>query len=121
MKGHTSGLALSQFQPYYKLHSRFLRFRKPRLVILSTRGVMFNSYTPCLHLCGTLANSADPDQTTHNQGCVGSGSPLLFARNLNKKEKHQKHHPKSGDELVHKFKMGNSLRHVWVNIKCENE
>ena len=33
--------------------------------------------------CGKLANSADPDQTPHNQGGVGSGSPPLFARNLN--------------------------------------
>ena len=68
-----------------------------------------------------LANSADPDQTPHNQGGVGSGSPLLFARNLNKKEKHQKQDPNSGYELVQKIKMGNSIRHVWVNIKCENE
>ena len=69
-----------------------------------------------------LANSADPDQTPHNQGGVGSVSQLLFARNLNKKEKHQKQDPNSGYELVQKIKMGNSsLRHVWVNIKCENE
>ena len=68
-----------------------------------------------------LANSADPDQTPHNQGGVGSGSPLLFARNLNKKEKQQKQDPNSGYELVQKMKMGSSLRHVWVNIKCENE
>ena len=59
---------------------------------------------------GTLAKSADPDQTPHNQGGVGSGSPLLFARNLNKKEKHQKQHPKSGYELVQKIKMGNFLQ-----------
>ena len=62
-----------------------------------------------------LANSADPDQTPHNQGGVGSGSPLLFARNLNKKEKHQKQDPNSSKRLR------NSLRHVWVNIKCGNE
>ena len=37
MKGHTSEFAQSQFQPYYKFRSRFLRFRKFRLVILSTR------------------------------------------------------------------------------------
>ena len=103
MKGHTSRLAQSQFQPYYKLHSRFLRFRKFRLVISSTRGVMFNSFTPCLHF-----DSADPDQTPHNQGGVGSGPPLLFAINLNKKQ-HQKQHPKSGFELVQKIKMGNSI------------
>ena len=72
--------------------------------------------------CGTLANSADPDQALHNQGGVGSGSPLLFARKLNKKrKKHQKQHPKSGYELIQNIKMGNSLRHVWVNIKCEDE
>ena len=52
MKGHTSGLAQPQFQPYYKLRSEFLRFRKFRLVILSTRGVMLNSFTPCLHFVG---------------------------------------------------------------------
>ena len=54
MKGHTTGLAQSQFQPYYKLHSRFLRFRKFRLVISSTRGrdVFKNSFTPCLHFVG---------------------------------------------------------------------
>ena len=45
-------LAQSQFQPYFKLHSRFLRFRKFRLVISSTRGVMFNSFTHCLHFVG---------------------------------------------------------------------
>ena len=28
MKGHTSGLAQSQFRPYYKLHSRFLHFHE---------------------------------------------------------------------------------------------
>ena len=32
---------ISQFQPYYMLHSRFLRFRKFQLVFSSTRGVMF--------------------------------------------------------------------------------
>ena len=32
--------------------SRFLRFRKFRLVISSTRGVMFNSFTHCLHFVG---------------------------------------------------------------------
>ena len=53
--------------------------------------------------CGTFANSADPDQTPHNQGDVGSGSPLLFARNLNKKEKIQIQHTKSGYELVQKI------------------
>ena len=47
----TSGLAQSQFQPYYKLHSRFLHFRKFRL-ISSTRGVMFTSFKPCLHFVG---------------------------------------------------------------------
>ena len=52
IKGHTSELAQSQFQPYYKLHSRFLRFRKFRLVISSTRGVMFNSFKHCLHFVG---------------------------------------------------------------------
>ena len=39
-----------------------------------------------------VANSADPDQTPHNHGGVGSGY-----------------------ELVQKIKMGNSIRHVWVN------
>ena len=78
--------------------------------------------------CGTLSNSADPDQTPHNQGGVGSrSSQMLFARNLNKKEKHQKKKKKkktqlkSGYELVQKIKMGNSLRHAWVNIKCANQ
>ena len=52
MKGHTSGLAQSQFRPYYKLHSRFLHFQKFPLVISSTRGVMFNSFKPCLHFVG---------------------------------------------------------------------
>ena len=52
MKGHTSGLEQSQFQTYYKLHFRFLRFRKFRLVISSTRGLMFNSFSPCLHFVG---------------------------------------------------------------------
>ena len=52
MKGHTSGLAQSQFQLFYKLHSRFLRFRKFRLVISSTRGVMFNSFKPCFNFVG---------------------------------------------------------------------
>ena len=42
----------SQFQPYFKLHSRFLQFRKFRLVILSTRCVMFTSFKPCLHFVG---------------------------------------------------------------------
>ena len=37
MKGHTTEFAQSQFQPYYKFHSRFLRVRKFRLVILSTQ------------------------------------------------------------------------------------
>ena len=66
-----------------------------------------------------LANSADPGQTPHNVGGVGSGSPLLFAKNLNKKEKHQKQPPKSGCELVQKTKVGNSIRHVWVNISVK--
>ena len=79
---------------------------------------MSNSFTPCLHFVGRW-QSADPDQTPHNQGGVGSGSPLLFARNLNKKEKTTKHHPKSDYELVQKIKMRNSHRHVSVNIKCE--
>ena len=48
----TSGLAQSQFQLYYKLHSKFLHFRKFRLVISSTRGVMFTSFKPCLHFVG---------------------------------------------------------------------
>ena len=52
MKGHTSGSAQSQFRTYYKLHSRFLHFRKIRLVISSTRGVMFNLFKPCLHFVG---------------------------------------------------------------------
>ena len=56
-------------------------------------------------ICGMMANSADPDQTPHNQGGVGSGSPLLFARNLNKKEKYQNQDPNSGYELVQKIKM----------------
>ena len=68
----TSGLAQSQFQPYYKLHSKFLHFRKFRLVISSTRGVMF--LPP---FCGTLANSADPDRTPHNHGGVRSGYKLV--------------------------------------------
>ena len=66
MKGHTSGLAQSQFQPYYKKHSRFLHFRKFRLVISSTWGVMF-TYVLIYALPpfrGTLANGADPDQST---------------------------------------------------------
>ena len=50
-------------------------------------------------------NSADPDQTPHDQGGVGLVSPLLFARNLNKKH-HQKQHPKCGYELVQKIKIG---------------
>ena len=37
-------------------------------------------------------------QTPHNHGGVGSGY-----------------------ELVQKIKMGNYIRHAWVNIKCENE
>ena len=37
-------------------------------------------------------------QTPHNHGGVGSGY-----------------------ELVQKIKMGNSIQHLWVNIKCENE
>ena len=52
MKGHTSELAQPQFQLYYKLRSEFLRFRKFRLVFLSTRGVMLNSFTPCLRFVG---------------------------------------------------------------------
>ena len=48
--------------------------------------------------CGMLANSADPDQTPRNYGGVGSGY-----------------------KLVQKIKMGNSIWHVWANIKCENE
>ena len=71
-------------------------------------------------ICGTLANNADPDQTPHNQGGVGSDSPLLFARIWIKKQ-HQKQHLKSGYELFQKIKMGNSIWHVWVNINCENE
>ena len=79
--------AQSQFQPYYKLHSRFLHFRKFRLVISSTRGVMFT----CLH--GTLANSADPDQTPHNHGGIRSG-----------------------------FKLNEDTPFdIWVNIKCKNK
>ena len=58
---------------------------------------MFNSFKPCLLLLD-VANSADPDQTPQNHGGVGSGY-----------------------ELVQKIKMGNSIRHVWVNIKCENQ
>ena len=52
MKGHTDELAQSQFQPYCKLHSRFLRFRKFRFVISNTRGVMSYSLTPCLDFLG---------------------------------------------------------------------
>ena len=51
-KGHTFGLAQSQFRPYYKLHSRFLHFQKCRLVISSTWDVMFNSFKPCHHFLG---------------------------------------------------------------------
>ena len=46
-----TNVAQSQFQPYYKLHSKFLHFRKFRL-ISSTRGVMFTSFKPCLHFVG---------------------------------------------------------------------
>ena len=66
--------------------------------------------------CGTLVNSVDPDQTPNDHGGLGSGSPLLFARNLNKNTQ-KKQHSKGGYELVQKIMMGNSLRHVWVNIK----
>ena len=80
----------------YKLHSRFLHLRKFRLVISSTRVVIFNSFKPCLHFVGRW-------QTVQTQirrhGGVGSGN-----------------------ELIQKIKMGNSIRHVhvWVNIKCVN-
>ena len=60
MKEHTSGLAQSQFRPYFKLHSRFLHFPKFRLDISSTRGVMFNSFKPCLRFVGRW-------QTVHTQ------------------------------------------------------
>ena len=52
MNGHTSRLAEYQFQPYYKLHSRFLHFRNFLLVISSIHGVMFNSFKTCLHFVG---------------------------------------------------------------------
>ena len=120
MKGHSSGLSQPQFQPYYKLRSEFLRFRK-LTCYLKHPGCDVKLIYALPPFCWMLANSADPNQTPHNQGGVGSGSPLLFARNLNKKEKHQKQDPNSGYELVQKIKMGNSLRHVRVNIKCENE
>ena len=78
MKGHTSGLAQSQFRTYHKLYSRFLHFQKFRLVISSTRCVIFNSFKPCLHFVGCLQTaSADPDQTPHNHGSVGLGYELV--------------------------------------------
>ena len=52
MKGHTFRLAQSKSQPHYKLHSRFFRFRKSRLVISSTRSVMFDSFKPCFNFVG---------------------------------------------------------------------
>ena len=64
---------------------------------------MFNLFMP--PFCVTLAKSADPDQRANNQGGVGSGSPRLFARNLNKKQ-HQKQHPKSGYELDQTIEKG---------------
>ena len=88
VKGHTSGLA--QFQPYYKLHSRdFYVFANFDLLSQAPGCDVELIYT-LPPFCGTLANKKnldqhDPDQTPHNQGGVGSGSPLLFARNLNKK------------------------------------
>ena len=58
--------------------------------------MIFNSFNPCLHFVGRWqTSSADPYQTPHNHGGVGSGY-----------------------ELVQKIEMGNSIRHVWVNIKC---
>ena len=70
-----------------------------------------------------VSKRADPDQKPHNHGGVGSGSPLLFAVNLNKKRKTPKtpHPPPPTKWLwaLQKMKMGNSIRHVWVNIKCK--
>ena len=93
MKGHTSRLAQSQFQPYFKLHSRFLRFRKFRLVISSTRGVMFTSFKPCLNFVGRW-------QTVQTQ----------IRRHIT---------TVASDQVMSSSK--SSIRHVWFNIKCENE
>ena len=93
----TSGLAQSQFQPYYKLHSRLLHFRNFRLFISSTRGVMFTSFKPCLHFVGrwqTVQTQIRCHITTGASDQVMSSSKRL--------------------------KWGNSIQHVWVNIKCEN-
>ena len=100
IKGDTSELAQSQFQPYYKLHSRFLRFRKFRLVISSTLGVMFNSFKPCLHFVGSW-------QTVqiHIRRHITTVASDLLTKNLNKK-KTPKTTPESGYELVQKIKMG---------------
>ena len=98
MKGHTSGLAQCQFQPYYKLHSRFLHFRKFRLYKSSTRGVIFTSFQPCLHFVGRWQTVQT--QVRRHITTVASFQVMSSAKRL---------------------KWGNSIRHVWVNIKCENE
>ena len=118
MVGHTCTSGLAQYQ---QVAFSIFTFSKSSTCYLKHPGrdVQLNDALP--PFCGTLANSADPDQTPHNQGGVGSGSPLLFARNLNKKHHQKQHYPKSGYELVQNIKMGNSIRHVWVTIKCENE
>ena len=94
MKGHTSGLAQSQFHPFYKLHVRFLRLRKFRLVILNTRGVMFNSFTPCLLFVGRWQTVQIQIRLHITKVVSDQVLRCCSARNLNKKEKHQNNTPK---------------------------
>ena len=121
MKGNTSGSAQSQFQPYYKLHSRFLRFRKFRLVISSPRDVMFNSFMHCLHFVGRWQTVQIQIRRHITKVVLDQVLRCCSLEIWIKKEKLQKQHTKSGYELVQKIKMGNSIRHIWVNIKCEND
>ena len=92
MKGQTSGLAQSQFQPYYKMQSRFVHFRKFRLVISSTRGVIFTSFKPCPHFVGRW-------QTVQTQ--IRRHITMVALDQVMSSSK--------------RLKWGNSNRHIWVN------
>ena len=67
LKGQTSGLAQSQFQPldFYIFENFDLLSQAP--------GVSCLTHLSLASIVWDVANSADPDQTPQNHGGVGSG------------------------------------------------
>ena len=100
---------------------RFLRFRKFRLVNSSTRGVMLNLFTHCLHFVGHWQTVLI--QIRRHITKVASDQVLRCCslEILNKKNTTKNNTPKVVMSSSKRLKLGNSIRHVWINIKCVNE